>query len=87
MMKRICIGGSMKPAKPVFSIANFKKQDRYEVGDIVGFRGKGCLFRQFAHRIIKIDDNFFTTKGDNRVVIEKYETDVPIKNIIGKDCS
>ena len=85
-MWQLIIGSSMKPSKPFISWVNIKKQDRYQVGDIVGFRGKGKIGK-YCHRIIKIDDKVFTTKGDNRVVIEDYEKDVPIKNIIGKDCS
>ena len=86
-MLRLVIGSSMEPAKPFISWVNIKKQDKYQVGDIVGFKGKGCLFAKYCHRIIKIDDKVFTTKGDNRVVIKEYEIDVPIKNILGKDCS
>jgi len=86
-MWQLLIGSSMKPAKPFISWVNIKKQDKYKVGDIVGFKGKNCSFLKCCHRIIKIDDNVFTAKGDNRVVIADYEIDVPIKNIIGKDCS
>ena len=75
----------MKPAKPFFSIVNIKKQDTYLVGDIVGFKGNNGL--RYCHRIIKIDDKFFTAKGDNRNVSKDYEVDVPVKNIIGKDCN
>lgn len=83
-MKVIAIGNSMKPTKPLISILTIKKQDRYYVGDIVSFRGKNRLFARFCHRVVNIDDKVFTTKGDNRVVIEKYEKNVPIRNIIGK---
>jgi len=86
-MWKLMIGSSMKPSKPFVSWINLKKQDSYGVGDIVAFKSKGCLFVKYCHRIIKIDDDVFTTKGDNRVIIEDYEKDVPIKNIIGKDCS
>ena len=81
------IGSSMKPAKLFVGWVNLKKQDKYQVGDIVAFKGKGKIFNKYCHRIIKIDDKVFTTKGDNRVLIEEYEKDVPVKNIIGKDCS
>ena len=77
----------MKPAKPFICWVNIKKQDKYVVGDVVAFKAKNCISAKYCHRIIKIDDNVFTTKGDNRVVIEDRETDVPLKNIIGKDCS
>ena len=86
-MWQLMIGSSMKPAKPFIGWVNIKKQDKYEVGDIVAFKAKDRLFSKYCHRIIKINDNVFTTKGDNRVVIEDRETDVPLKNIIGKDCS
>ena len=86
-MWQLMIGSSMKPAKPSIGWVNLKKQDKYVVGDIVAFKGKGKLFGKYCHRIIKIDDSVFTTKGDNRVVIEEWEKDVPIKNILGKDCS
>ena len=87
-MWRIMIGNSMKPTRPFLSLANIKKQSKYNVGDIVGFKSKGGFFSpKFCHRIIKINDTVFTTKGDNRIVIEGYETDVPIENIIGKDCN
>jgi len=83
-MKVIAIGSSMKPTKPFVSILTIKKQKEYHVGDIVSFRGKGKLWGRYCHRIVKIDNNVFTAKGDNRVISEKYETDVPIRNIIGK---
>jgi len=86
-MWQLMIGSSMKPAKPFIGWVNIKKQDEYVVGDIVAFKAKGKLFGKYCHRIIKIDDKVFTTKGDNRVLIEDWETDVPVKNIIGKDCS
>lgn len=86
-MWRLMIGSSMKPSKPFICWVNIKKQNNYEVGDIVAFKGKDCFSAKYCHRIIKINEDVFTTKGDNRVIIGEYEIDVPIKNIIGKDCS
>lgn len=81
-MLRIMIGNSMEPAMPFISFINIKKQNSYAVGDIVAFRSNALL--SFCHRIVKIDNTVFTTKGDNRNVSNKYEIDVPIKNIQGK---
>jgi len=84
-MRRIVIGNCMKPAKPFFSLVNLKKQDEYFVGDIIAFKGKNGL--RYCHRIIKIGNGVFTTKGDNREVSKEYETNVPVENIMAKDCS
>lgn len=81
-MYQILIGNSMKPEYPFFSIINIKKQDEYHVGDVVAFKGKNGL--KYCHRIIKIDQEVFTTKGDNREQSKKSEIDVPVGNIYGR---
>lgn len=72
----------MKPTLPSISIIDIVEQEKYNINDIIVFNNKYGL--KVCHRIIKIDDNFFTTKGDNRKVSKKHETNLPIKNIIGK---
>jgi len=42
------------------------------------------LLPRYCHRIIDINNNLFTAKGDNREKSDKYEIDVPIENIEGK---
>ena len=72
----------MKPTFPSISIINITIQEKYNVNDIIVFNNKYGL--KVCHRIIKIDNNVFTTKGDNRKISKKHETNLPIINIIGK---
>jgi hypothetical protein len=58
------------------------KKKNYKLGDIITFRGNDK--RIYSHRIISIDDIKITTKGDNREKSEDYETNIPLKNILGK---
>ena len=75
----------MKPEMPVLCFIKIKKQNKYKKGDIVAFENKGHPFIiNYCHRITEINDETFTTKGDNRPSSDKYETDVPIENILGK---
>lgn len=89
-MKNLMIGNSMKPTLPFISFIIFKKQEKYNIGDIVVFTGRNGL--RYCHRIVSITKHnywsitkdTFTAKGDNRLKNKWYETDVPINNIIGK---
>ncbi len=77
----ICIGNSMKNYFGL-GIVKIKKYNEYKVGDRISFvaNNKG----RYCHRIISIDENKFTTKGDNFNDSKDYEIDVSVKNIEGK---
>ena len=72
----------MKPEFSFFSITKFIRADEYKVGDVVAFKAKNGL--KYCHRIIEINKDTFTTKGDNRESSKQCEIKVPIKNIEGK---
>ena len=79
------IGNSMKPTLPVCGLVNIQPQKNYNTGDIIMFENNGrLLLINYCHRIIEISKKYFTAKGDNRKKSDRYETDVPIENIIGK---
>jgi len=82
MTYRIMIGNSMKPEFPFFSITKIIKVDEYKEGDVVAFKAKNGL--KYCHRIIEINNDTFTTKGDNKESSKQCEINVPIKNIEGK---
>lgn len=70
--------GSMEPAISQNDIIVVEKTDKYEVGDIVTFEKDGNFI---THRIVLINDDLITTKGD-----ANNASDVSIKKdlIIGK---
>lgn len=50
-----------------------------QTNDIVVF--KGLNNKMYVHRIIKLENNLFTTKGDNLPCSQTYEIDLPINRI------
>jgi hypothetical protein len=53
-----------------------------KIGDVITIKGHDG--RHYCHRIIKLENNLVTTKGDNFTESKPYEIDVPVKNIRGK---
>ena len=77
----LCVGTSMLPTMRKIGLVRIKKFKKYEVGEIISFKTLDKTFH--CHRIIKINDEFVSTKGDN-LDQQWYEIDVPIKNIQGR---
>jgi len=76
----IVLGSSMLPTFGTVNFISITPRNYYKIGDIISF--KSHTGRYYNHRIVKLDDKWFTTKGDN-LEIQDYETNVPIKNIRG----
>ena len=75
----------MKPVYPIMGLVNIQPQNKYIIGDVVLFRNNGrLLLMNYYHRIVRINEETFTTKGDNRQCSDRYEVDVPVGNIEGK---
>lgn len=53
-----------------------------KVNDVVIFKGNDN--KRYAHRIIKLEDDHFTTKGDKFQDSKLYEINVPVENIESK---
>lgn len=77
----LCFGHSMKNILRM-ALVKYGKSESYQVNDVISFIGKNKV--KYCHRIISINDNTFTTKGDNLSTSQDYETEVPIRNIEGK---
>ena len=71
--------GSMKPTLQINDVILVKvTQDNLKKNDIIAFENEGSVI---THRIVFIDDDIITVKGDNNNVVDK-----PIKaeQVIGK---
>jgi len=66
----VILSGSMEPQLSVNDLIIVKPDDNYVVGDIVVYQDKSSLI---VHRIVDIDENIITTKGD-----ANYSADKPI---------
>lgn len=55
-------GTSMLPIIQKGDLVILKKQDTYEVGDVISFNDDGMTV---THRIIEIENGFYRTRGDN----------------------
>jgi hypothetical protein len=73
-------GKSMVPTLGRISLIKITRQPEYKQGDIVSLKTHDKIFH--CHRILEIDDNYVSTKGDN-LPQQSYEIKVPIKNIEG----
>lgn len=77
----LCVGHSMKNIFGI-SFIKYRRYESYKVNDVITFIGLNNV--KYCHRIIKIDKQYFTAKGDNILEPEQYETNVPLLNIEGK---
>lgn len=75
------MGGSMLPALGWFNVIKVTKKSEYKVGEIVSLKTHDKIFH--CHRIVSIDENYVSTKGDN-LEQKDYEINVPLKNIEGE---
>lgn len=71
---------SMYPTLKMNDIIIVKKQEKYNVGDIITYKYNNEYF--ITHRIIKVYNNLFSTKGDNNNVEDDEK--VEINNVKGK---
>lgn len=55
---------------------------QYKVGDMIVFLGNDN--NRYCHRIVRINQVYVTTKGDNYNESKQYEIDVPVQRIQGK---
>ena len=81
MIPYICQGESMLPTIPKLSLVKLKKMDSYKIGDIIGLKTHDD--KHHIHRIIEINDEWVSTKGDN-LYQHWYEIKVQLKFIEGK---
>lgn len=72
--------GSMQPILNIGDIIIIKKQNDYEIGDIITYNFNDEYF--VTHRIIEKIDKDFITKGDNNTCED--EEHVKLENIEGK---
>lgn len=73
------ISGSMEPKIQIGDMIIIKKSNTYEVNDIVTYREEDYFV---THRIVEIDENGITTKGDNN---NKVDNDtITNEDIVGK---
>lgn len=77
----ISYGSSMLPTFGKLNLIAILKKTSYKKNDIIAFKGNNN--KSYTHRIIFINSDYFTTKGDN-LPIQNYEKGLPIKNIEGK---
>ena len=73
------VSGSMEPNIKIGDFVVIKKCDNYKVGDIVRFSDEHD--EVVTHRIIKIENDLITTKGDAN---NTDDGEIPISNIHGK---
>ena len=73
----------MEPKLKVGGIVYYKETniDELKVGDIITFKLKDGTI--VSHRVEKINDNSFITKGDANNTVDAEE--VPFANVLGKD--
>jgi hypothetical protein len=78
-MIHLCIGSSMLPTFGKINMIKITKKKDYKIGDIISLKTHDGKYH--CHRIMTMD-KFVSTKGDN-LDQQKYEIDVPMKNIEG----
>ena len=81
-MIELCIGKSMPNICRLALVRTTTKYTNLTINDVIVFRGNDRHY--YVHRIIKLNDEKFTTKGDCFLESKPYEIDVPIQNIQGK---
>lgn len=71
--------GSMNPYLKINDIIVVKPQDKYNLNDVITYKNKDNEI--ITHRIVDINNNKITTKGDANNIADKP---IKSKNIIGK---
>lgn len=74
----VVLSGSMEPTFSEGALLIVKEKQEYELGDIVVYEEKGKLI---VHRIIAMDEELVTTKGDAN---NKADEPIPVTDIRGK---
>ena len=77
------ISGSMEPTLSVYDVIIVKKQDNYNLGDIITFYvpdEEGNMV-SYTHRIVSIGDGFYLTQGDNNQQWDEWT--VYRQNVVG----
>jgi signal peptidase len=76
----VAASSSMHPEVPKYSLVYIKKAelDELKIGDIIAYRGEGSLV---LHRIIDINGDVITTKGDAN---EAPDRPIGYSRVIGK---
>ena len=82
MFPILTMGDSMLPTMSKIGLTISKKFSKYVIGDIIELETYDLKIH--CHRVVKIDDKYVTTKGDNYPRSMDYEIDVPITKIKGK---
>lgn len=77
------ISGSMEPTLSVYDVIIVKKQDNYNLGDIITFyvpdeEGKMVCY---THRIVSVGDGCYLTQGDNNQQWDEWT--VYRQNVVG----
>lgn len=72
--------GSMQPTLNINDVIVIKKEKQYNVGDIITYKDENNFF--ITHRISRIENNDFITKGDNNNCEDPNS--VSIDNVKGK---
>lgn len=52
------------------------------IGDVITIKGHDGRF--YCHRVVKLENDLVTTKGDNFTESKPYEINIPVNNIRGK---
>ncbi len=74
--------GSMEPYLKVNDFIIIKKDDKYEVNDVITFKSDN---QYITHRIVNIDGNVITTKGDNNNTNdESIDKDIIVGKLVFK---
>lgn len=74
-------GASMQPKLERGDLAVLRKTDSYQVGDVAGYRNR-ALDRVVLHRIVEIDGDSFTFKGDANSFLDPQQ--VAREDVVGE---
>lgn len=59
-----------------------KKTNLIAVGDVIAFQGHDK--KNYCHRVVQLDSEKVTTKGDNFAESKPYEISIPLNKVEGK---